>query len=255
MAAITENDIEQIALGYLKTLGYLYVYGPAISPDESNTQPERQYNEVVLVQRLRAAIEKLNPNAPPEAQEDAIKKVLRTDSLDALLNNETFHRYLTEGIDVEVRTAEGIRGTKVYLIDFQQPTNNEFLAINQFTIIEGNQNKRPDVILFVNGLPLVVIELKNAVIEKADLQAAYNQIKTYQQAIPNLFTYNAFNIISDGTDAAYGTVSSSFKYFKPWKTKDGQTLESTADLQLEILLKGLCNPHTLLDVIRSFIVY
>lgn len=255
MATITENEIEQIALGYLKTLGYLYVYGPAISPDELNPQPERQYNEVVLVQRLRTAIEKLNPNLPPDAQEDAIKKVLRTDSPDALLNNETFHRYVTEGIDVEVRTAEGLRGTKVYLVDFQEPTNNEFLAINQFTIIEGNQNKRPDIILFVNGLPLVVIELKNAVIEKADLQAAYNQIKTYQQAIPSLYIYNAFNIISDGSDAAYGTVSSSFKYFKPWKTKDGLTLESTTDLQLEILLKGLCNPYTLLDAIRSFIVY
>ena len=257
--SISENDIEQIALGYLKALGYHYVWGPTISAEASEKaegeQQERQYNEVVLTNRLRSAIDTLNPNLPTEAKEDALKKVLRTDSPNPLINNENFHKYLTEGVDVEVRTASGIRGEKVYLVDFENAERNEFLAINQFTIIENAKNKRPDIILFVNGLPLVVVELKNAAIEKADLQAAYNQIKTYQQAIPSLFTYNAFSIISDGADAAYGTISSSFKYFKPWKTKDGVALESTTDLQLEVLLKGLCNKRTLLDAIRSFIVY
>lgn len=253
MNCISENEIEQIAIGYLKGLGYSYLLGTVISPDGEH--PERQYNEVVLVARLRDAIDKLNPTITQDAKGDALKKVLRTESPNALINNETFHKYLTEGVDVEVRTADGIRGEKVYIADFNQPENNEFLAVNQFTIIEGNQNKRPDIILFINGLPLVVIELKNAVTEKASLQAAYNQVKNYQDAIPSLFVYNAFNIISDGWDAAYGTVSSSFTYFKPWKTKDGLTPETPADLQLEVLLSGLCNKKTLLDALRHFVVY
>lgn len=253
MNAISESEIEQIAIDYLQDLGYTYLHGPDISPDGEH--PERQYQDVVLVTRLRDAIDTLNPTLPYEAKEDALKKVLRTESPNALVNNETFHRYLTEGIDVEVRTPDGIRGEKVYIIDFDEPERNEFLAINQFTIIEGNRNKRPDTILFVNGFPLVVIELKNAVTEKANLEAAFNQIQTYQNSIPSLFTYNAINIISDGWEAAYGTISSKMKFYKPWKTKDGISIESTSDLQLEILLKGLCNKKTLLDVIRHFIVF
>jgi len=253
MNPISENDIELIAIGYLQNLGYNYILGPTISPDGEH--PERQYADVVLISRLRNAIDKLNPTITQDAKEDALKKLLRTESPNVLINNQNFHKYLTEGIDVEIRKSDGIRGEKVYIVDFVYPESNEFLVINQFTIIEGNRNKRPDIILFVNGLPLVVIELKNAVTEKANLQAAYNQIKNYQEAIPSLFTYNCFNIISDGWDAAYGTISSSFKYFKPWKTKDGVSLETSSDLQLEILLNGLCNKQTLLDAIKNFVVY
>ncbi|MFM8744555.1 MAG: type I restriction endonuclease subunit R, partial [Cytophagales bacterium] len=253
MNSISENEIEEIALGYLQGLGYQYLNGLVLSPDGEH--PERQYNEVVLVTRLRDAIEKLNPTITQDAKEDALKKVLRTDSPNALINNETFHKYLTEGVDVEVRTADGIRGEKVYIVDFNQPNNNEFLAVNQFTIIEGNQNKRPDIILLINGLPLVVIELKNAVIEKADVEAAFNQIQTYQNTIPSLFTYNAISIISDGWSAAYGTISSSLKYYKPWKSIDGKTIENSLDLQMEFLLKGLCNKEVLLDGIKNYIVF
>ncbi|MFM7487584.1 MAG: type I restriction endonuclease subunit R, partial [Cytophagales bacterium] len=253
MNSISENEIEEIALGYLQGLGYQYLNGLVLSPDGEH--PERQYNEVVLVTRLRDAIEKLNPTITQDAKEDALKKVLRTDSPNALINNETFHKYLTEGVDVEVRTADGIRGKKVYIVDFNQPNNNEFLAVNQFTIIEGNQNKRPDIILLINGLPLVVIELKNAVIEKADVEAAFNQIQTYQNTIPSLFTYNAISIISDGWSAAYGTISSSLKYYKPWKSIDGKTIENSLDLQMEFLLKGLCNKEVLLDGIKNYIVF
>ncbi len=158
MNIISENDIEKITVEQLIRLGYEYVSGIDISPDGEH--PERQYNDVVLLTRLRDAIDKLNPNIPQEAKEDALKKVLRADSPDALINNETIHKYLTEGVDVEIRTSDGIRGKKVYLIDFENPEKNEFLVVNQFTVIEGNQNKRPDIILFINGLPLVVIELK-----------------------------------------------------------------------------------------------
>jgi type I restriction enzyme, R subunit len=253
--SITENEIEQIALSYLQNLGYHYLNGLVMAPDGEH--PERQYTDVVLVTRLRDAIDKLNPALSQDAKEEALKKVLRVGTGHALSlhDNENLHRYLTDGVDVEIRTESGIRGEKIYIIDCDNPENNEFLAVNQFTVIEGNQNKRPDIILFVNGLPLVVIELKNAVSQKANLSSAYHQIKTYQSAIPSLFTYNLFNIISDGWEAAYGTVSSSFKYYKPWKTKDGITLESTSDLQMEVLLRGLCNKKTLLDVLRGFVVY
>ncbi|MFN8437441.1 MAG: type I restriction endonuclease subunit R [Cytophagales bacterium] len=251
--SITENEIEQIALSYLQNLGYSYLNGLDISPDGEH--PERQYTDVVLATRLRDAIDKLNPTITKDAKKDALKKVLRTESPNALINNETFHKYLTEGVDVEVRTADGIRGEKVYIVDFENAENNEFLAINQFSIIEGSQNKRPDIILFVNGLPLVVIELKNAVVEKADLEAAFHQIQTYQNAIPSLFTYNVFNILSDGWSAAYGTISSSLKYYKPWKSIDGKTIENSLDLQMEFLLKGLCNKQVLLDSIKNYIVF
>ena len=251
--SISENDIELIAIDYLQSLGYSYLNGLDISPDSG--QPERQYNEVVLTARLRRAIDRLNPNISQDAKDDALKKILRTDSPNLLINNQTFHQYLTEGVDVELRTADGIRGKKVYIVDVENPENNEFLAVNQFTIIENNVNKRPDIILFINGLPLVVIELKNAVVKNADLQAAFQQIQTYQQAIPSLFTYNVFNIISDGFFAAYGTISSSFKYYKPWKSMDGKTIQDTADLQMEFLLKGLCNKKVLLDCLKNFIVY
>lgn len=253
MNSITENEIEEIALSYLQGLGYTYQLGTVISPDGEH--PERQYNEVVLVTRLRDAIDKLNPNISQDAKEDALKKVLRTESPNALINNENFHRYLTDGVDVEMRTESGIRGEKIYIVDFESPENNEFLAVNQFTVIEGNQNKRPDIILFVNGLPLVVIELKNAVDENANLKSAFNQLQTYKQAIPSLFTYNSLLIISDGWDARCGTITSDYGRFMTWKTKDGQTTADHLQPQMEVMFHGMLNKHTLLDLIRQFIVF
>ncbi len=251
--SITENEIEEIALSYLQGLGYTYQLGTVISPDGEH--PERQYNEVVLVTRLRDAIDKLNPNISQDAKEDALKKVLRTESPNVLINNENFHRYLTDGVDVEMRTESGIRGEKIYIVDFENPENNEFLAVNQFTVVEGNQNKRPDIILFVNGLPLVVIELKNAVDENANLKSAFNQLQTYKQAIPSLFTYNSLLIISDGWDARCGTITSDYGRFMTWKTKDGQTTADHLQPQMEVMFHGMLNKHTLLDLIRQFIVF
>ena len=253
MNSISENEIEQIALNYLQNMGYTYILGTDISPDGEH--PERQYNEVVLVTRLRDAIDKLNPSITQDAKEDALKKVLRADSPVALINNENFHKYLTEGIDVEVRTPDGIRGEKVYLMDFNVPEQNEFLAVNQFTIIEGNQNKRPDIILFINGLPLVVIELKNAVDENANVKSAFSQLQTYKQAIPSLFTYNELLIVSDGWDALCGTVTSDWGRFMSWKTKDGKTTADTLQPQMEVMFNGMLNKQTLLDLIHHFIVF
>lgn len=251
--SITENEIEEIALSYLQNLGYSYILGPDISPDGEH--PERQYNEVILTTRLRDAIDKLNPTLGQDAKEDALKKVLRTNSPNALINNETFHKYLTQGIDVEVRTTDGIRGQKVYIVDFTNPENNEFLAVNQFTIIEGSQNKRPDIILFVNGLPLVVIELKNAADENATIKSAYNQLQTYKQAIPSLFTYNELLIVSDGWDAQCGTLTSDFGRFMSWKSKDGTTTADHLQPEMEVMFLGMLNKQTLLDLISQFIVF
>ncbi len=251
--SITENEIEEIALNYLQNLGYTYLNGVTISPDGEH--PERQYTDVVLATRLRDAIDKLNPTITQDAKEDALKKVLRTESPNALINNETFHKYLTEGVDIEVRTADGIRGEKVYIVDFENAENNEFLAINQFTIVEGSQNKRPDIILFVNGLPLVVIELKNAVDENATIKSAYNQLQTYKQAIHSLFTYIELLIVSDGWDALCGTVTSDFGRFMSWKTKDGETTSDHLQPQMEVMFYGMLNKKTLLDLIRQFVVF
>ncbi len=253
MKVITENEIEEIAISYLQTLDYNYLSGPDISPDGEH--PERRYKEAVLITRLRDAIDRLNPNIPYEAREDALRKVLRTESNDLLINNETFHCYLTEGIDIEVRTAGGIRGEKVYIADFNQPENNEFVVVNQFTIIEHNQNKRPDMIIFINGLPLVVIELKNAVDENATIKTAFNQLQTYKKAVPSLFTYNELLIVSDGWDAKCGTITSDWSRFLSWKTKDGKTEADSLTPQMEVLFNGMLNKHTLLDLIRHFIVF
>jgi type I restriction enzyme R subunit len=251
--SITENQIEEIALTYLQKLGYTYLLGTDIAPDGEH--PERQYNEVVLVTRFRDAIDRINPSLHQDAKEDALKKVLRSDSPNALINNETFHKYLTEGIDVEVRTPDGIRGEKVYIADFNNPDKNEFLAVNQFTVIDGNQNKRLDLVLFINGLPLVVIELKNATDENATVKTAYNQLQTYKGAIPALYTYNELMIVSDGYDALCGTITSDWGRFMSWKTKDGHTTADTLQLQMEVMFTGMLNKQTLLDLIRHFIVY
>jgi len=253
MNPITENEIEEIAIGYLEKMGYTHILGPDISPDGEH--PERQYNEVFLVTRLRDAIDKLNPTITQDAKDDALKKVLRTDSPNTIINNENFHKYFTEGIDVEVRTADGIRGEKVYIVDYLQPEQNEFLVINQFTIIEGNQNKRPDIILFINGLPVVVIELKNATDENATVKTAFSQLQTYKQAIPSLFNYNEIMIVSDGWESLSGTITSDWGRFMSWKTKDGLTTADTLQPQMEVMFTGMLNKQTLLDLICHFTVF
>lgn len=253
MAVISEDNIEQVIIQEFIELGYQYINGTDISPDGS--MPEREYNEVVLKNRLQEAIVKLNPTVPYEAQEEALRKVLRSDSPELFQNNYQFHKYITEGIDVEYRKADRIAGDKVWLIDYESPSNNEFLVINQFTVIEGNTNKRPDVILFVNGLPLVVIELKNAADENADVNAAFNQLQTYKQTIPSLFQYNALLIASDGWDALYGSLTSPKQFFVPWKSIDGQLVADESIPQMEVLAKGMLNKEVLLDLIRHFTIF
>ena len=253
MRVISEDHIEQVVIQEFIELGYLYINGADISPDGS--MPEREYNEVVLKNRLQEAIAKLNPSIPYEAQEEALRKVLRSDSPNLFQNNYTFHKYLTEGVEIEYRKADRIAGDKVWLVDYAHPSNNEFLVVNQFTVIEGNTNKRPDVILFVNGLPLVVIELKNATDENATIQSAFNQLQTYKQAISSLFQYNAMLIASDGWDALYGSLTAPKQFFVPWKSIDGHLVADENIPQMEVMAKGMLNKAVLLDLVRHFTIF
>jgi len=250
---ISEDHIEQIVIQELIELGYQHINGVDISPD--GAMHEREFNDVLLKQRLQEAIAKFNPKIPQEAQEEALRKVFRADNPSLIQNNYIFHKYLTEGIDVEYRQGDRIAGNKVWLIDYTNPDNNEFLAVNQLTIIEGSINKRPDIILFVNGLPLVVIELKNATDENATIQSAFNQLQTYKQAIPSLFQYNALLIASDGWDALYGSLTAPRQFFVPWKSIDGKIVADENVPQMEVMAKGMLNKAVLLDLIRHFTVF
>jgi type I restriction enzyme R subunit len=252
-AVISEDNIEQIIIQEFIDLGYSYVNGADISPE--GISQEREFDEVVLKHRLQSAIAKLNSNVPFEAQEEALKKVLRTDSPNLFQNNYTFHKYLTDGVDVEYRKGDRIVGDKVWLIDYETPSNNEFLVVNQFTIIENNTNKRPDIILFVNGLPLVVVELKNAVDENATIHSAFNQLQTYKQTIPSLFVYNSLLIVSDGWDALYGSLTAPKQFFVPWKSIDGKLVADEDIPQMEVMVKGMLNKQVLPDLIRHYILF
>jgi type I restriction enzyme R subunit len=252
-AVISEDNIEQIIIQEFVDLGYTYLNGADISPE--GISQEREFDEVVLKLRLQSAIAKLNYNVPFEAQVEALKKVLRTDSPNLFQNNYTFHKYLTDGVDVEYRKGDRIVGDKVWLIDYENPSNNEFLVVNQFTIIENNSNKRPDIILFVNGLPLVVIELKNAVDENATIHSAFNQLQTYKQTIPSLFVYNSLLIVSDGWDALYGSLTAPKQFFVPWKSIDGKLVADEDIPQMEVMVKGMLNKQVLPDLIRHYILF
>jgi len=254
MTRITENIIEAFAIELLDKLGYEYIYAPDIAHDGEN--PERDsYAQVLLLNRLQNAVKRINNNIPADAQAEAIKEIQRIASPELLTNNETFHRLLTEGIPVSKRVDGDDRGDRVWLIDFKNPHNNDFVVANQFTIIENGNNKRPDVILFVNGIPLVVIELKNAADENTTINSAFKQVETYKAIIPSLFTYNGFVVISDGLEAKSGSISSGFSRFMSWKSADGKAEASHLVSQLETLIQGMLNKETLIDLIRHFIVF
>lgn len=259
MKPINESEIEEYTIKLFENLNYKSIYASDIAPDGNH--PEREsFEDVVLLERLRNAVNRINPKIPISAREDAVKQIQRLSSPELIANNESFHRMLTEGINVSYQNNGSSRGDLVRLIDFDNPENNEFLAANQFTVISNNSvngtvNKRPDIVLFVNGIPLIVIELKNAADENATIKTAFNQLQTYKQTIPQLFTYNAFMIISDGLEAKAGTISAGYSRFMSWKSSDGRKEASHLVSQLETLIKGMLNKKTLLDLVRHFIVF
>ncbi len=260
MSKLNESAIETLAIQLLEQLGYSAIHGPDISPDGDH--PERTcYDEVLLTGRLKNALNRINPGMTDAVLHAALKEVERIHSPELLNNNETFHRLLTEGVKVSTQYEGNERGEIVWLIDFYTPDHNEFVVASQFTVIENNQNKRPDLVVFVNGIPLVVIELKNAADENATLQSAFKQISTYKQAIPGLFTYNALLVISDGLEAKAGSLSAGFSRFMTWKIPDdvdgmvGANNHLPPRVELETLIKGMLNKKTLLDLVRHFVVF
>ncbi|MDI3486915.1 MAG: type restriction enzyme subunit, partial [Methanolobus sp.] len=234
---ITESEIENFAIELLERQGYRYIYAPDISSD-SDTPERSSFEDVLLLERLRTAVGRINPGVPADAREDAIRQLQRLNSPELISNNEAFHRMLTEGVNVSYQKDGINRGDLVWLVDFNNPENNDFLVTNQFTVIENDVKKRPDIILFVNGLPLVVIELKNSADENATVKSAFKQLQTYKQTIPSLFAYNGFMVISDGLEAKSGSLSAGFSRFMAWKSSDGNVEASPLIGQLETLING-----------------
>ena len=251
---IYESDIEEASLEWLAELGYTVLHGPDIAPDSPNAE-RSTYKEVFLKRRLQDAVARLNPKIPADAQEEAIRKVLNPDFPSLVQNNRAFHEMLVDGIEVEYRQPNGtIRGDRVRLIDFDTPENNDWLAVNQFTVVETSE-RRPDIVLFINGLPLAVIELKNPTDEKATISTAFRQMQTYKPEIPALFTYNETLVISDGLEARIGSLTADKEWFLPWRTIEGEDEAPSTELELEVLIKGAFERHRFLSYLKHFIVF
>ncbi len=255
MANLNESTVEEAALNWLKAIGWQIARGPDIAPDTPATE-RASYGEVVLSQRLLDALTRLNPGLPAEALEDAFRKLTAPQGADLLQRNRSFHRLLTDGATVEYRAADGgIRGAQVRVIDFDDPDNNDWLVVNQFAVVENRHSRRPDIVLFVNGLPLGVIELKNPADEEATIWAAFRQLQTYQAEIPSLFTYNEVLVISDGVEVRVGAIGAGREWFKPWRTITGEELAPQTMPQLQVVIEGLLDRRRFLDLVRDFIVF
>jgi len=255
VAKLTESVVEDAALDWLREQGYEILSGLAIAPGEPAAE-RAVYKQVFLFDRLQTKLEDLNPKIPLEGLKEALRKIRLISHPTLIENNRAFHRLLVEGVDVEFRNKAGeIVHDKVWLIDFANPEANEFLAVNQFTVEEGHFNRRPDVVVFINGIPLAVLELKNIADESATIRKAFDQFQTYKAQIPSLFHSNALLVISDGHQAKLGTITSDWERFMTWRTITGKELVPPGSLQLETLLKGVFDKHRLLDLIRNFIVF
>ena len=254
-ATFTESEVEAAALEWLEGLGWLVAHGPNIAPHAADSE-RTDYSEVVLEHRLRDALGRLNPALPAEALEDALRKLTQPEGSTLETRNRAFHRMLVEGVTVEYRTAAGaLRGAQVYVLDFDDAANNDWLAVNQFTVVEGEHERRPDIVLFVSGLPLGLIELKNPADENATVWSAWNQIQTYKAELTNLFAFNAALIVSDGVEARMGTLTAGREWFKPWRTIGGETLAGPHLAQLQVMLAGMCEQDRFLTLLRDFIVF
>ena len=255
MTTITEAEVEQAALEWLSSLGWQVAHGPDIAPDTPDAERD-DYGQVVLQRRLRDTLAELNPRLPADALDDAFRKLTRPDGSTLEARNREFHRMLVNGVEVEYREAEGrVRGDQVRVIDFDEPANNDWLAVNQFTVTEDQSTRRPDVVLFVNGLPLGIIELKNPADEDATIWTAYQQLQTYKSELPTLFSMNEALVVSDGNEARVGTLTSGREWFKPWRTITGETLADPHMTELQVMLEGVFHPRRFLALVRDFIVF
>ncbi|MGH7798429.1 MAG: type I restriction endonuclease subunit R [Candidatus Binatia bacterium] len=264
-ASFTESVVEEAALAWLESLGYAIKHGPEIAPGELFAE-RGDYGQVLLATRLREALVRLNPSLPAEAIDDAFRKLTRLEGATLDARNRTFHRLLVDGVTVEYRSDGAIRGAQARLIDFDNPDNNDWLAVNQFTVVEnlsaatgaaqaGKHNRRPDIVIFVNGLPLGVVELKNAADEDATIWDAYQQLQTYHAEIQSLFAYNETLLISDGVQARVGSLGAGREWFKPWRTITGETLAENYLPELQVMIQGVFDKRRFLDLLRYFVVF
>jgi type I restriction enzyme R subunit len=256
MASFYETDPEEAVLSTLSKLGWQYVSGAVIAPGEPAAE-RGGYDEVLLAGRLRAAIARLNPGLPEEARAETYCQVSNLPNLHPTrdANNRAFHKILVEGVDVSYQEAGQTRNIKGHLVDFENPNNNEFLAVNQFTIKEQARDRRMDIVLFVNGLPLGLIELKSQSNEKATLKDAFDQLQTYKQQIPTIFVYNEVCILSDGINAMMGSYLAPGERFMPWRAVNGVHIEAAMQPGLDALLAGALPPANLLNLLRHFIAF
>ncbi|WCR09890.1 type I restriction endonuclease subunit R [Paracoccus stylophorae] len=252
---VTESVVEQAALAWLESTGWQVVNGAEIAPGEPDAERDN-YGQVALERRLRDALARNNPKLPSEALEDALRKLLRPEGVELILQNRALHRLMVDGVAVEYRDVDGaIRGAQASVINFDRPEANDWLAVNQFSVAENKHARRPDVVLFVNGLPLGVIELKNAAGQNATIWSAFQQLQTYQAEVPSLFATNALLVASDGVEARVGAVGAGREWFKPWRTIAGEALADTHLPELQVVIEGLCDKQRFLNLIRDFIVF
>ena len=245
---VTESVVEQAALAWLESSGWTVANGPGIAPDTPGAE-RVEYRAVVLEGRLRVALARLNPSLSTDALEDAFRRLTHPEGATPEARNRAFHRMLVDGVTVEYRRDNGaIQGAQAQVIDFDDPANNDWLAVNQFTAVENKHERRPDIVLFVNGLPLVVIELKNPADEDATIWTAWQQLQTYKAELPTLFAFNAALIVSDGVEARIGTLTAGREWFKPWRTTTGETLADPHLPQLQVMLAGACDQHRFLTL-------
>ena len=255
MTPVGEATVESAVLDWLAALGWTVLHGPDIAPDTPAAE-RADYGEVVLTTRLRSALARLNPDLPDDALEDALRRLTRPAGATLEARNRNFHRMLVAGVTVEHVGSDGrVRGAQVRVLDFGEPASNNWLAVNQFTVVENRHERRPDVVLFVNGLPLAVIELKNPADENATIWSAFQQLQTYKAEIPSLFAFNAALVVSDGLEARIGALTAGQEWFKPWRTIAGETLADPSLPQLQVLLEGVFNRRRLLALVRDFIVF
>ena len=254
-SGVSESTVEAVTLDWLVSLGWAVAHGPDIAPDMPATE-RADYGAVVLDARLRSALARLNPDLPDDALEDARRRLTRPAGATLEARNRDFHRMLVAGVTVEYVDANGrVRGAQVCVLDFDEPESNDWLAVNQFTVVENRHERRPDILLFVNGLPLAVIELKSPADENATIWSAFQQLQTYKAEIPSLFAFNAALIVSDGLEARIGTLTTGWEWFKPWRTIAGEALADRSLPQLQVLLEGVFHRRRLLALVHDFIVF
>ena len=253
--SLNESHVEDAALAWFHDLGYAVVHGPHMAPGEPAAE-RASFGEVVLVGRLRDAIHRLNPDIPEDAREEALRKVLRVATPSLTETNRAFHTMLQNGVEVEYRRPDlSIAGDKVRLLEFATPQANDWLVVNQFTVIEGQHNRRPDIVVFVNGLPLALVELKNAADENATIWSAHAQLQTYKAEIPSLLHYNELLVVSDGLQARIGSLTASQEWFKVWRTIEGDATAPAHALELEVLVRGVFDRQRFLDLVHHFVVF